>query len=343
MKTEIEIVIKSQIPIYKQIFQSIHDLIFSGQYREGDTLPSMNELANNLQISKETVKKAYNLLREKGLIESSQGKGFFVLNKSDENIKILYLFDKISTYKQVLFNSIVKHIGKISENTIFLHNQDINLFEYFIKENLGLYDYYIITPHFSLKPEVQKQAINILKKIPNRKLIILDHLIKGFQGNFGSAYQDFENDIYYGLSQNIHLINSYKKLNVFSMPGSMYASLIEIGIKKFCHEHQVKFEILKHNGMTKIQREEAYIILNGQLDRELIELVRSARDKGCVIGKDIGIISYNESPINEIILDGLTVFSTNFQQMGELAAKMIIEKKMKKVKCDFNLIKRNTF
>ena len=65
--------------------------------------------------------------------------------------------------------------------------------------------------------------------------------------------------------------------------------------------------------------------------------------KGCTIGKDIGIISYNESPINEIILDGLLVFSTDFQQMGVLTAKKVMEKTMKKIRCNFRLIRRNTF
>jgi DNA-binding LacI/PurR family transcriptional regulator len=92
-----------------------------------------------------------------------------------------------------------------------------------------------------------------------------------------------------------------------------------------------------------IQKQDSFIILNGQLDIELIELIKTAKVKGLIIGKDIGIISYNESPINEIILNGLTTFSTDFKQMGELAAKMILDKSLKKIRCDFNLIKRNTF
>jgi len=93
----------------------------------------------------------------------------------------------------------------------------------------------------------------------------------------------------------------------------------------------------------KIRKGEIFLILNSQLNLELIELVRIAKTKGCRIGEDICIISYNESPINEIILDGLTVMSTNFIQMGELAAKMILEKPFKKIHCDFTLIRRSTF
>ena len=343
MKLKIEVDTNSQIPVYKQLIQNIQDLVSAGEYRVGEFIPSMNELAGKLDISKETVKKAYSILREKGIIESSHGKGFYVTNSGNNKMKVLLLFDKISTYKQVLYSSFAAKIGDISEITIRLHNQDIDLFEYFIDENLDRFDYYIVTPHFPLKPEIQKRVIKILKKIPNRKLILLDHLIEGLPGNFGSVYQDFEQDVFDGLTQSIGILKNFKKLNVISMSGSLYAPLIEKGIQKFCLQNQVDFEIHKNIDTDKIQKQEVFLILNSQLDHELIELVRVAKMKGCTIGQDIGIISYNESPINEIILNGLTALSTDFNQMGELTAGMVMEKSLKKIRCNFRLIRRNTF
>lgn len=343
MNSKIKFDILSHIPVYKQIIQRVQDLIISGEYKEGDYIPSMNELAEELQISKETVKKAYSILRDKKVIESAHGKGFYVTNDGKNKIKILLVFDKISTYKYVLYSSLAAKIGDISEITIRLHNQDVNLFGQFMEENLDKFDYYIITPHFPLQAEIQKNALKILQKIPNRKLILLDRFIENLHGNFGAIYQDFENDIFYGLSQNIELLKNYKKLNVISMPGSMYAPLIEKGIKNFCIQNQVNYNIHKSFDPKKIQKQEVFLILNSQLDIELIELVKIAKDKDCKIGEDIGIISYNESPINEIILNGLTVFSTDFKLMGEMAAKMIIEKSLKKIRCDFRLIRRSTF
>ncbi len=343
MKPAIKIDTASQVPVYKQLIHAIQNFVRDEEYREGDFLPSMNELAGELEISKETVKKAYSILRAKGVIDSSHGKGFYVTSQSQEKIKILLLFDKISTYKQVLYSSFVSNVGERAEITIRLHNQDIDLFEYFMDENLDHFDYYIITPHFPLKQEIRKRTVRILKKVPNRKLILLDHHLGELPGNFGSVYQDFENDIVEGLHQGNETLKNFNKLNVISMPGSMYAPLIEKGIRRFCSENKINFGIYHDIGTNKIEKNETYLILNSQLDHELIELVRAARAKGCIIGKDIGIISYNESPINEIILDGLTVFSTDFKQMGELAAKMITEKSMKKIKCNFRLIRRNTF
>lgn len=343
MKAKIKIDVNTQIPVYKQLIKAVQEKIMQAEYQEGDFLPSMNELSSELEISKETVKKAYSILRSKGVIESAHGKGFYVTNQTDDKKRILLLFDKLSTYKQVLFNSFSSEMGDMAEITIRLHNQDIELFEYFIEENLDHYDYYIITPHFPLKTNVQKRLIKIVKKIPNRKLLLLDHNLEELPGNFGSVFQSFENDIFEGLSLASDRLRAFIKLNIISMPGSLYAPMIERGIKRYCTENALTYEIFNDIDPGKINRNEVYLILNGQLDLELIELIKTAKTKGCKIGEDIGIISYNESPINEIILDGLTVFSTDFKKMGSLAAKMILKGSLTKQKCPFQLISRNTF
>jgi DNA-binding transcriptional regulator YhcF (GntR family) len=335
----------SQTPVYKQIVEQVTTLIQTGGYKPGNFLPSMNELASELDISKETTKKAYSVLREKNLIDATQGKGFYVLNQPEnKKITILLLFDKLSTYKQILFNSFESHVGENAEMTIRLHNQDIDLFEHFVDENIDLFDYYVITPHFPLRKEVRKRVIKTLKRIPNRKLLLLDRNIDELPGNYGAVYQDFEGDISVGLTQGISELKKYARLNVVTLPSSLYAPMIIEGIKKFCSTHYINVVFHDSNILTEIiHKKEIYLILNGQLDMELIELVRSAKSLNLKIGEDIGIISYNESPINEIILNGLTTLSTDFQQMGKMAAQMIREKVLRKIKCDFHLIRRNTF
>jgi len=343
MNSKIKINLSSQKPVYKQLIEEVQNLVSTGEYKDGEFIPSMNELSTELEISKETVKKAYSILREKGIIESSHGKGFYITNNGDSKIRILIVFDRISNYKQIIYSSFSANIMKNAEITIRLHNQDIDLFEHFIDENLDNFDYYLITPHFPLVTGMQKKVISILKKIPNRKLLLLDRQIEGLHGNYGCIYQDFEKDIVDGLKQGIDTLRNYKKLNVISMHGSLYAPLIEKGIKIFCDENQINFKVFKKYSPDIIQKNETYLILNSQLDYELIELVKMAKMKNYVIGKDIGIISYNESPVNEIILNGLTVLSTDFKQMGSLAAQMIQDKSLKKRKCDFQLIRRGTF
>lgn len=344
MQSKVKFIIaaNSQIPVYKQIITCVNQAVRIGEIKKGDFLPSMNELADYLNISKETVKKAYLFLRKEGIIESAQGKGFYVNQKNDK-MKVLLLFDKLSTYKQVLYSSFAGNIPENTEISIRLHNQDLLLFESFIDENIDKFDYYIVTPHFSLSEDVQKRVIKALKKIPNRKLLVLDRYIDKLPGNYGSVYQDFEEDVYEGLTQGLADIKKFSKFNIISMPGSLYAPLIEAGVKRFCDNNGLVFEIHKDISPEKIRKNELFLILNSQLDSELIQLIKIAKSKGCRIGEDVGIISYNESPINEIILDGLTVLSTDFMQMGKIAAEMISTKNFRKTKCNFQLIRRQTF
>jgi len=334
----------SKTPVYKQIITQVAEQINSGALKDGDQIPSMNVLASDLQVSKETIKKSYNILRDRGMIDSKQGKGYYVLNNKPPGAKILLLFDKISTYKQVLYNSFASNIGDDVEITIRLHNQDIDLFEQFIEENVDLFDYYIITPHFPLETLVRDRIKKILKRIPNRKLILLDRYIETITGNFGAVYQDAEHDVISGLSQGLDDIRKYNKLKILSMPGSLYAQILSKGIAKFCLDNQIEHEIFYHTKQPDlIQKGDLFLILNSQLDVELIEIARIAKRQGFIIGKDVGIISYNESPINEIVLNGLSVLSTDFEQMGRLTAQMIHTKEMKKLKCNFRLIRRTTF
>lgn len=344
MSEMIKIDSESQIPVYKQIVGRIEELIRSSELQAGALLPSMNELSSGIDVSKETVKKAYSILRNKGIIEARQGKGFYVAEKdASEKLHVLVLFDKLSIYKQVLFNSFLQHMGDAAEITIRLHNQNVDLLEYFIDENLDLFDYYVITPHFPLDAATQKRVLKIITRIPNRKLILVDRMLDELQGNYGAVYQDFENDAYEGLGYGLKKLRTFSKLNVVTLPSSLYCHSVSRAVERFCCDNSIAVEF--HTGITSeiIRSKEVYLILNSQFDFGLIELVRRAREKNLRVGRDISIISYNESPINEIILNGLTTISTDFQLMGELVARMILDRTQSKIKCDFHMIRRNTF
>ncbi len=344
MSDKIKIDPESQTPVYKQIVTQVEQSVRSGEYAEGYLLPSMNELSVLLDISKETVKKAYSILRNKGFIDAKQGKGFYVAAVgATEKLNILVLFDKLSNYKQVLFNSFAEEIGTAAEVTIRLHNQNIDLLEYYIDENLDLFDYYVITPHFPLDAASQKRVLKLLTRIPNRKLIMVDRWMEELPGNYGAVYQDFANDAYEGLGYGLKKLKGYSKLNVVTLPSSLYYAEVGKAVARFCRDNEINVEFHTQITPEVIREKEVYLILNSQYDLGLIELVRRARELNYKVGRDISIISYNESPINEIILNGLTTISTDFRQMGVLVARMILEKKPSKIRCDFQMIRRNTF
>lgn len=77
---------KSLTPLYKQLSNQIEKQILDGTLDIGYNLPSIRAFAKELEISVITVKKSYEVLVEKNLIESKVGKGFFV---GGENSKII--------------------------------------------------------------------------------------------------------------------------------------------------------------------------------------------------------------------------------------------------------------
>lgn len=80
---------QSRAPIYEQIREQIKASIYRGELSEDDALPSIRQLARDLQVSVITTTRAYNDLEQEGLVSSVQGKGFFVLAQDTQQIKKL--------------------------------------------------------------------------------------------------------------------------------------------------------------------------------------------------------------------------------------------------------------
>ncbi|MFT7462711.1 MAG: GntR family transcriptional regulator [Pseudohongiellaceae bacterium] len=66
------------VPIYRQIMGQVKDAVAGGHLSPGDRLPSQRELAQRLVVAPLTVKKAYDLLEQEGVLESRHGSGTFV-------------------------------------------------------------------------------------------------------------------------------------------------------------------------------------------------------------------------------------------------------------------------
>lgn len=331
-------------PLYKQITDQIERAVRSGELPAGSQLPSMNELAAGQHISRETVKKAYCILRDKGILRPRQGKGFYVADPADASKvpSVLLVFDKFSIYKQLMFNSFAAEIGDRAEMTILTHNQSLDLLKYYLDNNLDNFDYYVITPHFPLDEASQRQALKLVSRIPNRKLIVLDRLVPGLSGNFGAVYQDFENDIYYGLTEGLDKLRSSSVLKVVTLPASLYGAQIRKGVERFAGDYSipVRFYSQVPDGIEKM---DTFLLLNSQIDEGLVRLSRKIAARGLRVGTDVRIISYNEFELNEIMLGGLTTVSTDFREMGKIAARMILSRNLSKVHCPFRMTRRCSF
>ena len=331
-------------PIYKQIIRDIRSRVADGTLHSGEQIPSINNLADELHISKDTVNKAYTALRKEGLLDSFHGKGFFIASPKDHSqMRVLLLFDKFSPIKQELFQAFTARIDGHAELTVRFHNQDVDLLSHYLDESLGNFDFYLVSPHFKLDEPTQRRVIRLLSRIPNRKLILIDRQMPRLSGHYGAVYQDYNQDIYDALSGCIDRLRDFSLLNVIMVPDSLYHTEISAAVRRFCKTFGIRARYLSRTTPADIRKGEVYLVLNSQIDTALKEIALQARSKGFSIGKDIGMISYNESPLSEIVLNGLTTVSTDFAQMGALAADMVLSGDFRKVKCDFRILCRATF
>ena len=78
------------------------------------------------------------------------------------------------------------------------------------------------------------------------------------------------------------------------------------------------------------------------MENDLVILIERILSSKLKVGKEVGVISYNETPLKKIILDGITTISTDFQMMGEKAARLIIDKSREHIEIPFSLTLRTS-
>ena len=342
---KIEIDDHSRIPKYKQVVDSILNNIEQGNLAIGTKIPSINEISEACYLSRDTVEKAYNQLKERKIIVSVKGKGYYV-TKTDpiSQRSVLFLINKLSSYKMRIYNSFVLGMGNDAHVDLHIYHCDQTAFLNLIEKNLGHYDYYVIMPHFKDSHlhhvNFTHKAVAALEQIPDDRLIFMDNILPNIKTKVAAVYQDFGMDIYEALQQGQEKLRKYDKL-VLVYPERLvypYPREIVTGFRKFCVNYHFDFEILDeiYEDMELHQRD-AYITVE---EMDLVNLVKQVRDQGLTMGEDIGIISYNDTPLKELL--GITVISTDFKAMGETAAYMILKQKHERVKNAFQFIDRNS-
>lgn len=334
-----------ETPIYLQIANSVTYNISRGNIKKDEKLPSINAFSKEYKVSRDTVEKAYRVLKDKNIIVSRLGKGFYI-SRTNLILKknILFLINRLSPYKLKIYNSFIKTLKSDYHIDFEVYHCDESLFLSLMEKNKNRYDYYVIMPHFKFtRPNqinIKKESIKAINSIPTEKLIIMDNNELSIDGDIIEIYQDFENDIYNALKSGINKIKKYKILNLVLTKGETYPHHKRIcrGFKKFCNEKLFNFKIL-----NKI--EEDKIINSGDLflvitDDDLVKLLDLITTKNLILGKDVGVISYDETPFKRLL--DIAVISTNFKKMGETAANMIMNNKKGKIKNPFLLVDRKS-
>jgi DNA-binding transcriptional regulator YhcF (GntR family) len=328
----------STTPKYLQIVNAIISEIEDGHLKKGDLLPSVNNLIMQYDISRDTVVKAYEVLKRQEIIDSVPGKGNYVkATNYKPKARIFLLFNKLSTHKKIIYDSFVSTLGEDVSIDFYIYNNSFKIFKTILTEHLSKnYTHFVIIAHFN---EGGENLLELLRKIPLEKLFILDKKIPGFFEDYACVYQDFQKDIYLALSKALLYIKKYKTLKIIFPPNSYHPHEILIGLKLFCQQNNFNYIILSDLTHEVMHIGDLYINL---MESDLVTLIKKAKLSNLKIGTDVGIISYNETPLKEVLLDGITVISTDFEELGRTCASMILNNEIQQVANKFDLIVRNS-
>lgn len=336
---------KSSQPKYRQIVDSIIGNISSGQLKLNDKIPSINKLSEEFLLSRDTVEKAYNILKKRNVITSVKGKGFYVSSTPlISRINVLFLINKLSTYKMRVYNSFLDAVGETVHTDLSIYHCDESLFLNLLEQAKKSFDYYVIMPHFKTNSlrhaSTTDKVTEALNAIPKHKLVILDNNLHDIKGERAEIYQDFKEDIYEALKTGQEKISRYKKLVITYPSRSVYPYPKRIlhGFRKFCVEAKLPFAVIE--GIEEDMPLEVGTLYLTIPETDLVHLVKAARDQGLKLGEEIGIISYNETPLKDLL--GITTVSTDFAAMGRMTSDVILGKLQGKVKTPFALLDRDS-
>ena len=315
---------KTGTPLYQQLASYIINLIEEGEFQPGEKMPAVNEAYANLQVARDTIISAYKFLQENGWLRSVPGKGFYVDSKCRRGgCRLLVVFDAMTQYKETLYRSLIKSLGEnYSCDTVF-HYYDRDIFEKIIIQNVGKYDFYVVIPHFDT------DITSILKLIPEDRLLLLDGLRRRYDRPCSAVYQDFHNDLYEELTALYSKLQNYKALHVvFNDSFQFIPNELLSGIHQFYGETQYPITIEQGFNMEDIQQGHCYMAIS---ERDLACMLNVMYCRKWRLRKDIGLFSFDDTPIKEVLAGGITTISTDFARMGETAAQLITQGKTRRI------------
>jgi DNA-binding GntR family transcriptional regulator len=319
---------------YLLLAESIITQIKNGELGIGDQIPSVNQLSSGYGMSKSTVLMGLNHLSEKGIIEAVYRKGYFVRKNSvDHDYRIFFLMDKITVFKEELYQAFYNQLKEKADIDVYFHNHNYRIFERLVLENLHNYTHFVVIS--ILKEDVS----GIINQIPPEKRIILDYNEEGLNGNYSVVYQDFEGDLYSALRDVRTRIEKYKRLVLVLPDNTFYGHLVKQGFQKYCNEFCQPHSIINKVTEDNFCVGDVYITLN-RYDIDDVNIIKLVHKRKLQLGVDVGLISYNDLYMKEVLEGGITVISADFTRMGEEAANLIKENRIAKIKSPSKLIIR---
>lgn len=295
----------------RQLADAITTAISNGEFKQGDLLPSINNISTEYGLARDTVYKAFQQLKEKGVIESAPTKGYFVSNTVNN---IFVLLDTFSPYKEDFYNELMVNLPMNCKIDLYFHHYNKRSFNNSILDSLGHYDLYLVT---NLQNEVYSE---VLDRMDNSKVLLLD-LGEFSKDKFSYVCQGFDMTLYECLLSVLPRFEKYNEICFVFNSNSKYPKSSIPYFKRFCEDNNLKYSIIIRDLRPfDIVPGIAYLSVD---HADMIQIVKICRLQNYELGKDVGLVTFNDAPMLEVIENGITCISTNYREMGKVAAEYI--------------------
>ena len=295
-----------------QLADLISQAISMREFLEGDSLPSINELSRRYGVSRDTVFKAFSDLRERGIIDSTPRKGYFV---TGQVTNVLLLLDQYTPFKETLYNSFAKHLPVNYKVDLLFHQYNERLFSTIVRESVGKYSKYVV---MNFDNERFSASLN---KISPARLLLLD-FGKFEKERYSYVCQDFDESFYGALQRLDDRFSSYRKF-VFLFPSSLkHPQSSKDYFFRFCQDYNLSGSVEEDVENLKVEKDTAYLAIKQQ---DVVKVVKQGRLAGLKCGKDFGLLAYNDIPSYEVIDEGITALTIDWQQMGNEVVRFVLD------------------
>ncbi|RYY62758.1 MAG: GntR family transcriptional regulator [Chitinophagaceae bacterium] len=302
---------------HEQLVQGFINAINDKLISKGDMLPSVNSLIKELGFARETIARGYKELASRGIVESKNRIGFFVANEDVQNhLRIALVIFAFDSFQEIFYKTFRDILGKKVHIDIFFHHNNIEVFESIISNVRGKYGMYVVAPI------PHKKTAGILCSLPLNRFLMIDRYL-ALPEEFSYVVQEFEESSYAAFSQLAPAIRKFKGMIHYHRPASDTPVEIINAYKKFIRDFKIRSIIRTEYIPGSIEKGYVYFTIN---NAELWQMLKDAKAKGLILGKDVGILSHNDEVVKEIIFDGITTYSTDFVKMAEKAAHFIVKR-----------------
>lgn len=299
---------------HEQLVQGVIRSIDMGILARGDKLPSINAMVSELGYARKTIVKAYEELKDRGLVESKKLKGYYIISdETNVTLRVALLLFAFHHFQEDFYNTFRKDLGDRFHIDVFFHHNNPEMFKTILSNIHGKYGKYVIAPI----PD--KNLIPVLENIPPDKLLIIDRHLPVSQ-EYSYVTQEFEQSTYERLEELLPQIRKYKNIILLFDPDSEVPKEILDAFNRFVETYGLQGRVKDKFITGTLEKGDLYFCAS---DAFLWKVLSECHKTSLRVGKDIGVLSRDDHVVKEIVLGGITTISTDFNAMAKMAANCI--------------------